>query len=392
MRIHEYQAKKFLADYGVSVPRGAMAKTAAEAAGIAKELGGRVVIKAQIHAGARGKAGGIKTVDSPDEAERETSSLLGSRLKTHQTGEEGLIVNSVLVEEALNSIKELYLGIAIDSATGAPLLMASEAGGMEIEQIAEKTPEKIVKCHVDPGTLQLRGFQAREIGFGLKLGDKERAAVIDIVPRLCSLFVEKDCSLAEINPLSVTADGRVLAVDAKLNFDDSALYRHADIKELYDPHQENELEMMAKKKGIASYVKLEGDIGSMVNGAGLAMAVMDAIKHIGGKPANFLDLGTVNNPERVLNAFKIIASDPGVKCILVNIFGGMARVDVITRGLVEAYSQIDIKVPVVARLKGTNAAEGERILSESGINLIKADAFHEAIEKAVTAASGNVLG
>lgn len=392
MKIHEYQAKKLLAEYGVAVPRGSMAETPAEAAKIARDLRGKVVIKAQVHAGGRGKAGGIKTASSPGQAERETANLLGSRLKTHQTGGDGVMVNAVLVEEALDCVQELYLGIAIDSTTAAPLVMASEAGGMEIEQIAEQSPEKIIKCHADPRTLQIQGFQAREIGFGLNLGEKERKAVTEIVPRLYRLFIEKDCSLAEINPLSVTADGRVLALDAKLNFDDNSLYRHKDIKELHDPEQENELEVMAKGKGIASYVKLEGNIGSVVNGAGLAMAVMDAIKYMGGQPANFLDIGTVNNPERVANAFQIISSDPSVTCILVNIFGGMARVDVITQGLVEAYRQREIKIPVVARLKGTNAAEGERILAESGIRLIRADTFHEAIEKAVAAAAGKLKG
>jgi succinyl-CoA synthetase beta subunit len=390
MKIHEYQAKKLLTDYGVPVPRGFVATTPAEAGRIAKDLGGKIIIKAQVHAGGRGKAGGIKTAGSPGQAERETAALLGSRLKTHQTGGEGAVVNSVLVEEALDCVQELYMGVAVDSSTAAPLVMASEAGGMEIERIAEEAPEKIVKCHVDPRTLQLEPFQARKIGFGLNLGAKERKAVTDIVSRLFNLFVEKDCSLAEINPLSVTADGRVLALDAKLNFDDNALFRHGEIRELRDPYQENELEVMAKEKGIASYIKLDGNIGSVVNGAGLAMAVMDAIKYLGGSPANFLDIGTVNNPDRVANAFKIINLDPGVKCILLNIFGGMARVDVITKGLVQAYRETDIRIPVVARLKGTNAVEGERILSDSGIKLLRADTFHEAVEKAVAAASGKL--
>ncbi len=345
-------------------------------------------MKAQIHAGGRGKAGGIKTATSPAEAERVAAALLGSRLRTHQTGPEGVPVSAVLVEETVESTREIYLGIVVDSTIATPLVMASEAGGMEIEEIAAQAPEKIIRCYTEPQTLEFRAFQARGLVFGLNLSPEQIRPATQIVSGLYRLFVEKDCSLAEINPLAVSTDGHLLAIDAKLNFDDNALYRHPDIAGLHDPEQENPLEVKAKSQDIVNYVKMEGDIGIVVNGAGLAMAVMDAIKHAGGKPANFLDIGTVNRSDRVVNAFKILTSDPSVKCILVNIFGGMARVDVIATGLVEAYRQIEIKVPVVARLKGTNAAEGEQIIAESGVKLIRADTFREAIETAVTEASG----
>lgn len=388
MKIHEYQAKNLLSEYGVPIPRGGVARTPAEARKIAADVGGEVVVKAQIHAGGRGKAGGIKTATSPAEAERVAATLLGSLLRTHQTGPEGVPVSAVLVEETVDSAREIYLGIVVDSTIATPLVMASEAGGMEIEEIAAQAPEKIIRCYTEPQTLEFRAFQARGLVFGLNLSPEQIRPATQIVSALYRLFVEKDCSLAEINPLAVSTDGRLLAIDAKLNFDDNALYRHSDIAGLHDPEQENPLEVKAQSQDIVNYVKMEGDIGIVVNGAGLAMAVMDAIKHAGGKPANFLDIGTVNRSDRVVNAFKILTSDPSVKCILVNIFGGMARVDVIATGLVEAYRQIEIKVPVVARLKGTNAAEGEQIIAESGVKLIRADTFREAIETAVTEASG----
>lgn len=387
MKIHEYQAKNLLSAYGVPIPRGGVARTPAEARKIAADVGGEVVVKAQIHAGGRGKAGGIKTATSPAEAERVAATLLGSLLRTHQTGPEGVPVSAVLVEETVDSAREIYLGIVVDSTLATPLVMASEAAGMEIEEIAAQAPEKIIRCYTEPQTLEFRAFQARGLVFGLNLSPEQIRPATQIVSALYRLFVEKDCSLAEINPLAISTDGRLLAIDAKLNFDDNALYRHPDIAGLHDPEQENPLEVKAKSQDIVNYVKMEGDIGIVVNGAGLAMAVMDAIKHAGGKPANFLDIGTVNRSDRVVNAFKILTSDPSVKCILVNIFGGMARVDVIATGLVEAYRQIEIKVPVVARLKGTNAAEGEQIIAESGVKLIRADTFREAIETAVTEAS-----
>jgi len=388
MKIHEYQAKNLLSAYGVPIPRGGVARTPAEARKIAADLQGEVVVKAQIHAGGRGKAGGIKTATSPTEAERVAAALLGSRLRTHQTGPEGVPVSAVLVEETAESARESYLGIVVDSTTATPLVMASEAGGMEIEEIAAQAAEKIIRSYAEPRTLEFHAFQARGLAFGLNLSPEQIRPATQIVSALYRLFVEKDCSLAEINPLAVSTDGRLLAIDAKLNFDDNALYRHPDIAGLHDPEQENPLEVKAKSQDIVNYVKMEGDIGIVVNGAGLAMAVMDAIKHAGGQPANFLDIGTVNRSDRVVNAFKILTSDPSVKCILVNIFGGMARVDVIATSLVEPYRQIEIKVPVVARLKGTNAAEGEQIIAESGVKLIRADTFREAIETAVTEASG----
>lgn len=387
VKIHEYQAKSLLSKYGVPVPQGGVARTPAEARKIAVDLGDQVVVKAQIHAGGRGKAGGIKTVNSAAEAERVAATLLGSPLRTHQTGPEGMPVSAVLVEEAAEFSREIYLGIVVDSAVATPLVMASEAGGMEIEEIAAQAPEKIIHSYAEPRTLEFQAFRARELAFGLNLSPEQIRPITQIVSGLYRLFVEKDCSLAEINPLAVSTDGRILALDAKLNFDDNALYRHPDIADLNDPEQENPLEVQAKSQGIANYIKMEGNIGIIVNGAGLAMAVMDAIKHEGGKPANFLDIGTVNKSERVVNAFRILTSDPGVKCILVNIFGGMARVNVIAAGLVEAYRQMEIKVPVVVRLKGTNAAEGEQIIAESGIKPIRADTFQEAIKAAVTAAS-----
>jgi len=385
MKIHEYQAKKLLAEYGIPIPKGKIARSPEEAKEIAQEIGGRVVIKAQVHAGGRGLAGGVKTAQSPEEAERIARELLGKRLVTHQTGPEGVPVGAILVEEALEAQRELYLGIVVDSLASRPVIMASEAGGMEIEEIAQKSPEKILKTYVDPAS-GLHPFQARELAFGLNLkGDGFKAAT-QIISNLYKLFQEKDCSLAEINPLIVTPDDRLISLDAKLNFDDNALFRHPEITELRDPSQEDPLEVKAKSMGIENYVKLDGDIGIVVNGAGLAMAVMDAIKQAGGRPANFLDIGTVNRPERVVNAFKILTADPNVKTVLVNIFGGMARVDVIATGIVEAFKQMEIKVPVVVRLKGTNLAEGERILAEAGLELIRASSFSEAIDKAVAVA------
>lgn len=387
MRIHEYQAKRLLSEYGIPVPRGGVATTAEEAVRIADELKGRVVVKAQIHAGGRGKAEGIRPAGSLDEVERIANELLGSRLVTRQTGPEGAPVGAVLVEEAVEAERELYLGIVVDSTAGMPVIMASEAGGMEIEEIARESPEKTLKTHVDLER-GFQPFQARMLAFGLNLKDEGFKSATRVIPALFRLFREKDCSLAEINPLIVTPEGKLLALDAKLNFDDNALYRHPEIAELRDPSQENPLEIQAKEMGLANYVKLDGDIGIVVNGAGLAMAVMDTLKLMGGRPANFLDIGTVNRSERVVNVFKILSSDPGVKSILINIFGGMARVDVIARGIVDAFKQMEVKVPVVVRLAGTNVQKGEEILAESGLKLIRASSFLEAAEKAVAAARG----
>ncbi|MCL0036224.1 ADP-forming succinate--CoA ligase subunit beta [Dehalococcoidia bacterium] len=390
MKIHEYQAKTLFAEFGIPVPKGGVAKTASEAREIAAELGGKVVLKAQVHAGGRGKAGGIKTAESPEGVAKVAAGMLGRRLVTHQTGPEGAPVDAILVEEALDTRRELYLSIIINSATGTPVIIASEAGGMEIEELAGESPEKIIRTCIDPGMLEFQPFAARRIAFGLSLEAEQIRPAIALISGLYRLFRARDCSLAEINPLVVTTDGRLLALDAKLDFDDNALYRHKDIAALRDTDQENPLEVDAKSKGIENYIKLDGDIGIVVNGAGLAMSVMDALKLAGGSPANFLDIDTVNDPRRVVNAFRILSADPDVKSVLVNIFGGMARVDTIATGIVEAHKEMDIKSPVVVRLAGTNLAEGERILSESGLNLIRAKTFREAADKAVAAAAGNL--
>lgn len=384
MKIHEYQAKQLLARHGVPVPRGRVATTPPEARAIAEELGGRVVVKAQIHAGGRGKGGGVKLANSADEAERVASQILGMQLVTHQTGPEGRRVKSVLVEEQMQVERELYLAALIDNASGRPLLMASAAGGMEIEEVAVRNPEAILRATVDPVT-GFQPFQGRELAFALGLtGDSLRPAV-NLMSSLYQAFAATDASLAEINPLVVTADGRILALDAKMNFDDNALFRQPEIAAMRDPDEEDPLEVEAQEKGIQNYIKLEGNIGCLVNGAGLAMATMDAIKLAGGSPANFLDIGTVNDVSRVVNALEIISSDASVRAVLVNIFGGMARVDIIAQGLVEAKQRIRAELPIVVRLVGTNMEEGERILAESGMTFIRAREFGEAAEKAVAA-------
>jgi succinyl-CoA synthetase beta subunit len=385
MKAHEYQAKQLMAEFGVPVPRGSVAKTPAEARKIASDLGGKVVVKAQVHAGGRGKAGGIKVVSSPDEAEQAAQKLLGTRLVTHQTGPQGVPVNTVLIEEAINIKRELYLSIVIDGVAGLPVIMASEAGGMDIEEVARTTPEKILKAYIYPGQ-GVRTYLARKLAYGLNLAPEQMKAGSELIVNLYKLFQARDCSLAEINPLVVTADGRVLAADAKLNFDDNASYRQKAVEALRDIAQEDPLEVAAKSKGIENYIKLDGSIGCLVNGAGLAMAVLDLLKQEGGNAANFLDIGTINDPERVVQAIGIINSDPNVKAMLINIFGGMARTDVIAQGLVTAHKKMEIKVPVVVRLAGTNVAQGDKILDESGLKLIRASNFREAAQKAVAAA------
>ncbi len=385
MKAHEYQAKELLAEYGVPVPAGGVAKTASEAREIAAGLKGQIVVKAQVHAGGRGKAGGIKIVSTPDEVEQAARDMLGSMLVTHQTSPEGVPVNAVLVAEAVDIEKELYLGIVIDGVAGLPVIMASESGGVDIEEVASKSPEKILKAYVYPG-LGVRPYLARQLAFALNLNKEQVKSATELISNLYKLFEAKDCSLAEINPLAVTTDGRLLAVDAKLNFDDNALFRQRDVEELRDVQQEDALEVEAKSKGIENYIKLDGEVGCLVNGAGLAMAVLDLLKQVGGNAANFLDIGTINDPDRVVQAIGIINSDPDVKVILVNIFGGMARTDVIAQGLVAASKQMEIKVPVVVRLAGTNVDEGNRILEESGLSLIRAHSFKEAAQKAVEAA------
>ena len=387
MKIHEYQAKALIAQYGIPVPRGKVAYTAAEAREIAAEIGCKVVIKAQVYAGGRGKAGGIKTGNSPEEAEKAANELIGTRLVTHQTGPEGVPVSKVLVEEASDVARELYLSILIDRTSRMPVMMSSEAGGMEIEEVAQSHPEKIFRSYIDPA-IGFQPFQGRKLAYGMNLDGGNIGEATRLMTNLYKLFIDKDCSLAEINPLVVTADEKLLAVDAKLNFDDNALYRHKDIQELQDKEQEEPLEIQARDWGINNYVKMDGDIGCMVNGAGLAMAVNDLIQYCGGRAANFLDIGTLNNTERVVNSFKMFVADPRIKAVLVNIFGGMARVDVIAKGIVEAYQQMNIPFPVVIRLAGTNLEEGKRILAESGISFIQAKDFYDVANKVVKAAKG----
>jgi succinyl-CoA synthetase beta subunit len=388
MKIHEYQAKELLAQYGIPVPRGKMASSPAEAREIATEIGSKTVIKAQVYAGGRGKAGGIKTVNNPEEAEKAAGQLIGTRLVTHQTGPEGAPVNKVLVEEASAVARELYLSILVDGISRLPVMMASEAGGMEIEEVAQSTPEKIFRSTIDP-TIGFQPFHGRRLAYGMNLNGGQVGEATRLMTNLYKLFVEKDCSLAEINPLVITAEGKLLALDAKLNFDDNALYRHKDVQALQDKEQEEPLEVQARDWGINNYVKMDGDIGCMVNGAGLAMAVNDLIQYCGGRAANFLDIGTLNNPERVVNSFKMFTDDPRVKTVLVNIFGGMARVDVIAQGIVEAYQQMDIRFPVVVRLAGTNLEEGQRILAKSGIRFIQAKDFYDGAHKAVQEAKNS---
>ncbi len=385
MKIHEFQAKKLLAEYGVAVPRGRVASTPEEARQVAEELDRPVVVKAQVHAGGRGKGGGIKLAATPEDALAAAEQILGMRLVTPQTGPEGKLVRRVLVEGQTAVERELYLSVLVDGAAGRPTFIASAAGGMEIEEVAAHNPAAVQRAAVDPAA----GFQphiGRELAFALELtGDLQRPAV-DLMSGLYRCFIEKDCSLAEINPLVVTKAGQVMALDGKFNFDDNALFRHDDIAAMRDPEEEDPLEVEAQELGINNYVKLSGNIGCLVNGAGLAMATMDAIKFAGGEPANFLDIGTVNDVSRVVNSFKIFTTDPSVKAVLINIFGGMARVDIIAQGVVDAHKQLGVKLPVVVRLAGTNVEEGEKIMSASGLPLIRAADLGEAARKAVEAA------
>ncbi len=384
MKIHEYQAKAILAEAGVPIPRGRVAASPAEARAVAQELGGPVVVKAQIHAGGRGKGGGVKPAQSPDEAERVASQILGMMLRTHQTGPEGQRVKRVLVEEAMAIRRELYLGIVIDRAAGLPVLMASAAGGMEIEEVARTRPDAIIKVRVDPAT-GIRGFHARKLAFGVGLqGDQVKAAA-DFVTRLYTAFEAKDCSLAEINPLVMTEGGRLLALDAKMNFDDSALFRHPEIHALRDLDEESPLEVEASKYNL-NYIKLDGNVGCMVNGAGLAMATMDIIKLAGGEPANFLDVGGGASADQIENAFRILISDAHVKAVLINIFGGILRCDRLAEGVIKAVRSLKVMLPIVIRMEGTNVELGQQMLRESGLNFIAAQGMRDAAAKAVRAA------
>ena len=386
MKIHEYQAKELLKQYGIPTTDSAVATSAKDAANIAKGLGGKVVVKAQIHAGGRGKGGGVKVVDGAREAEAAAAGMLGKPLVTYQTGPEGQIVSKVLVEGAVGIASELYLGMVMDRATERVAFMASTEGGVEIEKVAAETPEKILKEFADPG-MGLMPFQARKLAYGLGLEGKTASAATSFILKLYRLFVEKDCSLAEINPLIITDAGDVMALDAKLNFDDNALYRHPELVELRDLSEEDPSEVEASEFGL-SYIKLDGAVGCMVNGAGLAMATMDIIKLAGGEPANFLDVGGGANEESVTNAFKIILSDESVKVVLVNIFGGIVRCDIVAQGVIAAAKNVDLKIPVVVRLEGTNAAEGLKLIEESGLNFETAKGLKAAAEKAVAAAGG----
>ncbi|MGE6609021.1 ADP-forming succinate--CoA ligase subunit beta [Peribacillus sp. NPDC076916] len=383
MNIHEYQGKEILRQYGVSVPNGRVAFTVDEAVEAAKELGTEVVVvKAQIHAGGRGKAGGVKVAKNLDEARTYAEEILGKTLVTHQTGPAGKEVKRLLIEEGCDITKEYYIGLVLDRATNSVVLMASEEGGTEIEEVAEMTPEKIFKEVIDP-VVGLTGFQARRIAFNINIPASLINKASKLMVNLYTAFVEKDCSIAEINPLVVTGDGNVMALDAKLNFDDNAIYRQKDIAEFRDLDEEDAKEIEASKHGL-SYISLDGNIGCMVNGAGLAMATMDIIKHYMGDPANFLDVGGGATEEKVKEAFKIILSDKNVKGIFVNIFGGIMKCDIIATGVVAAAKELGLDVPLVVRLEGTNVDLGKKILKESGLNITAAESMADGAQKIVS--------
>jgi succinyl-CoA synthetase beta subunit len=386
MKVHEYQAKEILRRYGVPTPRGVVVDNPDEARQAAKELGGRVVVKAQIHAGGRGKGGGVKLAKDADEAAEITKKMLGMTLVTHQTGPEGRVVRKVLIEEALNIDKELYLAITLDRASGMNVVMASAQGGMDIEEVAEHDPTAIHREPIDT-VLGIQPFQARQIAYALGLTGDAFKKCVDFSQKMLRAYVETDASLAEINPLLVTKEGNVLALDCKMNFDDNALYRHKDVVEMRDLHEEDPLEVEASQFGL-NYIKLDGNVGCMVNGAGLAMATMDIIKLAGGEPANFLDVGGGASAEQVKNAFRIILSDKNVKAILINIFGGIMRGDRIAEGVVSASREVGLPVPVVVRLEGTNVDLGKQILRDSGLPIITADGMWDAATKVVAAAKG----
>jgi succinyl-CoA synthetase beta subunit len=387
LKIHEYQAKEILRRYGVATPRGQVTEDPAEVGRICEELGGRCVVKAQIHAGGRGKGGGVKLAKSPEEARTIAGQILGMMLVTHQTGPEGQLVRKVLVEETADIAQELYVSITLDRAQGKPVIMASAAGGMDIEEVAATQPEKIFRLAFDPH-LGLLPFQGRAVARGLGLKGQTAAKAAKLVGGLVAAYLATDASLAEINPLMVTGGGDVMALDAKMNFDDNALFRHKDIAEMRDLAEENPMEVEASKFNL-NYIKLDGNIACMVNGAGLAMATMDIIKLYGGEPANFLDVGGGATQEAVKNAFQLLVSDPNCRAVLINIFGGIARTDRIARGVVGAIEELgNVKLPVVVRLEGTNVEEGRRILREASFKFIVAEQMADAAEKVVSAAKG----
>jgi len=384
LKIHEYQGKEILRRFGVSVPQGKVARTPEEARQIAQELGGgTVVVKAQIHAGGRGKGGGVKLAKNPDEAYQRAKEIIGMKLVTHQTGPEGKRVNQVLIEQGLPIAKELYVGVVLDRSRSQLVMMASTEGGVEIEKVAAETPEKIMKEYIEPLT-GLRPAQARKLAFGLGLSGDGFKNAVKFFQALYKAYVESDCSLAEINPLVVTTDGRVLALDAKINFDDNALDRHPEYKDLRDLSEEEPLEVEASKYKL-NYIKLDGEVGCMVNGAGLAMATMDIIKLAGSSPANFLDVGGGASPETVENGFRILLSDKNVKAVLINVFGGIVRCDRIANGVIQAAKNVHISVPLVVRLEGTNAKEAGEILANSGLPIIVAGDLKDAAKKVVRA-------
>jgi succinyl-CoA synthetase beta subunit len=386
MKVHEYQAKEIVRRYGVPTPRGIVIDSPEEARQAAKDLGGRVVVKAQIHAGGRGKGGGVKLAKDPDDAVALAKQIIGMNLVTHQTGPAGQVVRKVLIEEALNIDKELYLGITLDRRSGMNVIMASAQGGMDIEEVAAHDPKAIHREPVD-SVLGVQPFQARQVAYALGLTGQAYKECVDFVQKLFRAYVETDASLVEINPLLVTKEGHVLALDAKMTFDDNAMFRHKDFAEMRDLHEEDPLEVEASKFGL-NYIKLDGSVGCMVNGAGLAMATMDIVKLAGGEPANFLDVGGGASAEQVKNAFRIILSDKNVKAILINIFGGIMRGDRIAEGVVSASREVGLPVPVVVRLEGTNVELGKQILADSGLPLITADGMWDAAQKVVAAAKG----
>ncbi len=381
MKIHEYQAKQILNSYGVEIPKGKVTDSPGQARKIAEKIGPKVVIKAQIHAGGRGKGGGVKLADNPNKAEKTAQEIIGMNLITHQTGPEGKKVKQVLVEEALDIDRELYIGIVIDRALEAPVVMASSEGGVEIEKVASETPELIFKEYVNPATGFL-GFQARKLAFKLGLQGNTFKQAVQFFQALYKAFSSTDASLAEINPLLITKQGDVIALDAKMNFDDNALKRHPDILEMRDLDEEEPIEVEASKYNL-NYIKLDGNVGCMVNGAGLAMATMDIIMHTGGMPANFLDVGGGVSEEAVKNAFRILVSDKDVKAALVNIFGGIVRCDLVANGIVNAAKELNVKIPMVVRLEGTNVEKGKKILEESGLSFQAASSMKEAAELVV---------
>jgi len=385
VKIHEYQAKALLARYGVAVPRGEVAESPDAAGEVARRLGGRVVVKAQIHAGGRGKGGGIKVAKDAAEAVAHAKAILGMTLVTPQTGPAGRVVRTVLVEEAVEMDREHYLGVTLDRSRARPVVIVSRAGGMEIEEVAARDPAAVLRELVDP-TLGMFPFQARRLAFSLGLEGESFKQATALMQALLKAYVETDATLAEINPLLVTRSGAVLALDAKMTFDDNALFRHPDIREMRDTTEEDPLEVEASKFGL-NYIKLDGNVGCMVNGAGLAMATMDLVKLAGGEPANFLDVGGGASEEQVTNAFRIILSDPNVRAVLINIFGGIMRCDVIAKGVVGAVREMGLAQPVVVRLEGTNVDEGRRILRESGLAVIPADGLADAARKVVEAAA-----